>query len=240
LYIRLVEMDRNVLPYLTTEIEKYRAYQNKYNKIIIDIRNNGGGEDSVWISLYSMLINKPIIFEQKMNGYLYSANLIRAEGRKIAENVIMSKDPLLKKYKLYEFSNEKETLEPFSNSINFSGNIFVLADNIYSSAGSCAAITNSSFTDKLISIGRRSNQFLGVGYSPLKFELPNSKFTYRIAPSINSSNSKKLEDLMQDKYQYEIPASIEEFKIQEKNYGQFFSKDYLLKYDPFIKKAMSL
>ena len=60
LYIRMPAMEIADTDYYANEILKYRDY--KINKIVIDIRDNGGGSDYVWRRLVSNIITEPIIY----------------------------------------------------------------------------------------------------------------------------------------------------------------------------------
>ena len=206
-------------------------------RIIIDIRGNGGGEDTVWLTLYSKIVAKPVSFRLKIDDYALPKEEMIARG---ITDQKKETNPLLLKYHLFTIVDKTETLEPLDSSIRFTGKIIVLAENIYSSAGSSIVIPNADPRDNIISIGRKAGYFLGVGFSPLNFELPHSQFPYRIAPSINVTGAVKLADLTHDRYEIELPYSIQEFIDREKYNGNIFSKGFLLHYDPFIKKALAL
>jgi C-terminal processing protease CtpA/Prc len=244
LYIRLPEMNVKVLPSLLDEIEKNRDFEGKFNKIILDIRNNGGGQDTVWQSIYAKIIKNPVLFPVKIDDYFMTKTQkeidFLVDRGLIINDVKKETNPLLIKYNLHTIVDKKEALEPAPNSINFTGKIIVLAENIYSSAGSSMIIPNANPSDNIISIGRKTGFFLGVGFSPLNYKLPNSQFTYRIAPSINVTNAKKLSNLMHDYYEIELPYSIQEFKIREMYMGNPYDRDFLINNDGFVKKALTL
>ncbi|MES2109916.1 MAG: S41 family peptidase [Bacteroidota bacterium] len=228
LYIRLTAMDRQLIPYLYRELEKYRHPPLRPERIILDIRENGGGEDTVWQSLYARIIAKPVQFRLKIDDYS-AARAIHKET-----------NPLLARYGLYTILDTTETLDPDSNSIRFAGKIIVLAEHIYSSAGSSMVVPNADPHDHIYAIGRKTGFFLGVGFSPLNFELPYSKMTCRIAPSLNVTGVKKLADLMHDDNEIELPMTLQELIDLQAHPGNRFGKDFLIRYDPFVRKALAL
>jgi hypothetical protein len=189
LYIRLTAMDRQLIPYLYRELEKYRHPPLMPERIILDIRENGGGEDTVWQSLYARIIAKPVKLRLKIDDYSASPKALASRGLPSGA-IHQEANPLLSRYGLYTILDTTETLDPDSNSIRFGGKIIVLAEHIYSSAGSSMVVPNADPHDHIYAIGRKTGFFLGVGFSPLNFELPYSKMTYRIAPSLNVTGKK--------------------------------------------------
>lgn len=238
LFIRVTEMNEDYIPYFKNELAKYRDKSLRINKIIIDFRGNGGGSDTTWTSLYAELINKPISFEQKIDD-LNQPNLTNDwyinRGWK-AQKRVRENNKLLSHFNFYTISNDIQTLEPSESSINFSGKIYVLAEDHYSSTGSAISVANSSMTDNLITVGRKTGYFLGIGFSPVNFQLPNTKLSFRVAPTIEVTNAKTLSDLLQDKIQIEVPTSLHEYLMRFNYNGELSSKEYLSKYDPFIKR----
>ena len=237
LYIRLVAMDREVIPYLYRELEKYRYHQPE--RIILDIRENGGGEDTVWQSLYARIIAKPVKLCLKIDDYSASPKVLASRGLP-STSIHQETNPLLYRYGLYTILDTTESLDPDRNSIRFGGKIIVLAEHIYSSAGSSMVVPNADPHDRIYAISRKTGFFLGVGFSPLNFELPYSKMTYRIAPSLNVTGIRKLADLMHDDNEIELPMTLQEFIDLQAHPGNRFDKDFLIRYDPFVRKALVL
>jgi hypothetical protein len=241
LYIRLTRMDPKYKPYLKNEISKCKEDKLNIEKIIIDIRNNPGGQDNVWQSLFAELLADTITYPLKIddfpNGFV-TREIVEKTGIKVEGFFKPDNSFLLKKYGLVTLVDTKESLPPSPTSIKFKGNIYLLAEDIFSSAGSALSVANKSSTDNLISVGRKTGSFLGIGFSPIVFTLPNTRFKYRAAPSIEVTNIKKLEDLMQYNLEIEVPYSIEEFKIRDSYAGSTSSKEYLILYDNFIKTVL--
>lgn len=240
LYIRLTEMDTKYKSYLSSEIAKYKNKTAEIEKIIVDIRENPGGQDNVWQDLFADLIDTTISYPLKIDDYqnsIMTKEKIESYGVKTAA-IEKDKDKLLKKYNFYTIVNTTEILEPSPTSIKFKGKIFVLAENHYSSAGSAMSVANATPNDQLIAVGRKTGYFLGIGFSPETFILPNTKLRFRIAPSIEVTNVKSLKDLMHDEMEVFVPYDIAYYKEKFEYKGNPISKEFLLKYDPFLKEVL--
>ncbi|MDI9313051.1 MAG: S41 family peptidase [Limnohabitans sp.] len=240
LYIRLKEMDTKYKSFLSSEISKYKDRAVGINKIIVDIRDNPGGQDNVWQDLFADLIDTAISYPLKIDDFknsIMTKEKIESYGVKMTL-IEKDKDKFLKKYNLYTIVNTTEILEPSTTSIKFQGKVFVLAENHYSSAGSAMSVANANPNDRLIAVGRKTGLFLGIGFSPQTFLLPNTKLSYRIAPSIEVTNAKSLKDLMHDDMEVFVPYNLEYYKEKFEYKGNPYSKEFLLKYDPFIKEVL--
>lgn len=225
LYIRLTEMNADSIPFLQRELAKYRSRVQSLSRIIIDFRNNGGGDDTTWQSLYAAILPSPVSYPLKI-----SANKEFGKEKETA--------PLLAKYGLYSLVNDTVTLEPSDSSLRFTGKIFVLFEDHYSSTGSAMIVPNARHDDNFISIGRRTGYFLGVGFAPLAFTLPHSKLPYRIAPSLETTGAARPADLMHDEAEIEVPYDVRDIITTSTYNGELGDKAYLLRYDPFIRIVM--
>lgn len=226
LYIRLTEMNADSIPFLQRELARYKERVKDINRIIIDFRGNGGGDDTTWQSLYAAIIPEPVAYPLKI-----SANKGIGKEKETSS--------LLAKYGLYSLVDKTVTLEPSDASLRFTGKIFVLFEDHYSSTGSAMIIPNARPDDNLIAIGRKTGYFLGVGYAPLVFTLPHTKLMYRVAPSIETTGATRAADLMHDRLEMEVPYDVRDFKATEGYTGNFSDKAYLLQYDPFIRVVMN-
>lgn len=240
IYIRMTDMDPELTPAIKVELAEIFGQKSPVEKIIIDIRDNPGGQDNAWINLFSDLIPKPISYPLVIDDLANSVmtkEKIESFGVKAAK-IERDPNPLLKKYNFYTIVNTTETLEPSADGFQFPGKIFLLAENHYSSAGSAVAVASADPNDNLISVGRKTGYFLGIGFSPQVFTLPNTKLKYRIAPSIDVSNVKKMEDLMHDRLEVEIPFDMNYYQHKFDWKGQPTDKEFLLQHDPFIKAVL--
>lgn len=241
LYIRLTEMNPANIPFIKQNIAKHAP--KPIGKIIIDIRGNQGGQDRTWQSLYAELIADTITYSMKIddneNGRI-TRQFVEAHGVKVDAPFKTDTFPLLKKYHFRTLVSTKETIEPSPTSIKFKGKIYLLTEDVYSSAGSAVSVASANKTDNLVSVGRKTGYFLGIGFSPLSFELPNTRLKFRVAPSIEVSNADSLSELMQDKIEIEIPYSLQYYKDKYFFEGNSASEEFMVKYDPFIKKVLGL
>jgi hypothetical protein len=240
LYIRVPVMDRDDIPFYKREILT-QSKGKQIEKILIDIRNNLGGSDAVWQAIYETIIPTSISYEQKLCGNkpdFMTKDYLKEKGLKV-EDIKSENISFLNNHKLYTYYLGTTTIKPSKKSILFKGKIIVIGnENIYSSAGSCMLLPNANPQDSIISIGRPTGRFLGGGYDPIVCTLPNSKIEFNIEPAIDMTNTKEAKDIMHDTYEITMPYSIKEFADKFNYSGNIWSKEYLIKYDPFIAKAL--
>lgn len=242
LYVRIFTMEENDIPFFLQKIHSFQDKAAALKKIIIDLRDNQGGQDTVWIAIYQALLPK-VIFHSQLSGYYpyFMDSDYLAEHSFDFSNVKKNSNPILNKYKLFDYLNTTDSIMPTDSSFNFKGKFIVLGnENIYSAGGSAMIIPNANHSDNIISVGRKTDLFLGGGFSPVIFELPHSKIQYRVAPSVETNRVEKISDLMQDNVEVNVPYSLEEFFTREKYKGDAFGTDYLQHYDSFIKIALGL
>jgi hypothetical protein len=151
----------------------------------------------------------------------------------------IDRHPLLRKYGFYRITDKMETIEPSPESIHFQGKIIVLAERHYSSAGSMMAVANADPNDQIVGMGRKTGYFLGIGFAPQVYQLPITKLRYRIAPSLEVSRVSRMEDLMHDKMEVLVPHNISYYQSKFDYPANTNSKDFLVRYDPFIKAALA-
>lgn len=242
LYIRVFSMEANDIPFFVNKISSFKDKAAALKKVIVDIRDNQGGEDTVWIAIYQAILPKKI-FSSRLSGYYPSfldSEYIAEHNFNISK-ITKNSNPVLKKYNLYDYTHATDSIVPSAASLNFTGKFIVLGnENIYSAGASAMMIPNADDTDPVISVGRKTDLFIGSGYSPVVFELPNSKIQYRIAPSVETDAVKKLSDLMQDTIEVEVPWNLEDFYTKEKYKGDAYGTWYLQHMDSFIKIALQL
>ena len=114
--------------------------------------------------------------------------------------------------------------------------LFLLQNNnIYSSAGSLAALAN--YKQGFYTVGQPTGLQLGSGLTPLVFELPNSKILYRIEPVIDYSNVKVPNDIFHDNIKIFVPMTIDDF-IRIAKEPELYSNGYLLNRDPVFKETI--
>lgn len=243
LYLKLYRMDNQLISLFRRKIAQFGRSKQPLKKVIVDIRDNSGGNDQVWQAVYEAILPRKTVFPLTIDGYY--PHLMSKEylaNTEIHPNSLQpDTSPLLKKYQLYHYLNKNWVLTPTDSSLNFSGKIVVVGNqHIYSAGASAMMLPNASHQDSIYSVGRSTGMFLGGGYSPVVFTLPHSKIVYRIEPAIEVTNVHQLTDLMHDSYEYLVPATLDELYRRENYRGNTLGSEYLKNFDPFIKKALEL
>lgn len=243
LYIKLFRMDNSLLPRLTNQIKLYNNEDTPVRKAIIDVRDNTGGNDGVWISVINYLLaakmDIPLAIDGNYPDYMSAGDL---ENTGITLNTLKLDDrSVVKRYRFYSYTDVIDSLVPADSSIRCNGPIVVVGnENIYSSGASIMIVPNASETDNIYSVGRSTNMFLGAGFAPVVKTLPNSGIRYRVAPSIEVTNAQQKQDLMNDKYDITIPYTLNEFRQWNDYNGNTMGASYLKTIDPFIREALKL
>jgi hypothetical protein len=208
----------------------------KINKIVIDIRDNGGGNELCWHKVLSTIVKDTITYHLKL----------------AANNTEMLKE----KFQGFHYPNEYETIEwlnnkefmifdysylivPDNNSLNYDGKIYVLSNkNTYSAAYSLVNFAKQ--IDQFVSVGYPTGQIEGFGITPQLFQLKNSTFTFRMPCVIDIFACNKPIDVYQDFPEILVfPNSEEEMIFSRTKYDRK-SEQYLRKYDSMFKKVASL
>lgn len=220
-------------PYLQNFKSRHAANAD-IKKIVIDIRDNPGGGDNVWMGVLSKIIPKPIRYQDHI--LCIDSPAMHARYPQYAAGWKKATIPFLKDVRYAVFYDGPATIEPHANSLKFKGRIYVIQnENIYSSAGSLAAI--AAIDSNIVSVGSTTGRLLGKGINPLVFELPNSKIRDRIEPVIDFMSVREVADVFHDKV--EIPVELS----REEHLSRLLSKDpyaeaYLINADPVLKKIL--
>ncbi|MBI3233476.1 MAG: hypothetical protein HYZ42_05455 [Bacteroidetes bacterium] len=240
LYIRMPSMsytDRNYYAKQIAHIGKGK----QIDKVIIDVRYNGGGSDFTWLNALRTLGSEPFRIDYALYGndpsYMTRSYKRIHRIKKYPFEVV----PYLSNHSFYPLLKQEELYKPFSNSIKVKCKIIAIGnDYIYSAGGSLFKALSYSDTDSFYSIGTPTGTFLGSGFDPIIFELPNSKIKFSIAPAIDLSGCKTIADVMQDQYDFVVLPTLNDFKIKYEYKGNIWDKEFLIKYDPYIRKALEL
>jgi hypothetical protein len=231
LYLRFPEMSIKYANILCNGID---SLKNKdFKSIVIDIRNNGGGTDDAWGILLIKILGKPIRYRLKagINNSDFNKKII---AKYPYDNYFLQgnheKIEFLNNEEFLTISAEQET-ETDSLNINFEGKIYVLSDNIYSSAGSFMNLCN--FSDKLISVGFDNSLVLGMGVQPYEFTLPSSKIKFHIAPAIDLTNAKNALETLHIKVEHQINSTKDD-------YIKYYLNNKNIENDLFIKEVIKL
>ncbi len=243
IYIKLYRMDKALIPMLQQKLAAFRQSAQPIKRIIIDLRDNTGGNDQVWQSLYEAILPGPLTYPLQLDGLKLarlSAAYLKQSGIN-PDSVTADPAPLLKPFSFVRFYRGNWQLTPTDSSLHFRGKIIILGnENNYSSGASAYKLAQANAADQIYLIGRPTGMFLGTGYTPIQLTLPHSGLRYRVEPALEVTNVKSLSELMHDRYDVVIPWTQQEVLDRENYQGNTLGDAYLKASDPFIRKALAL
>ena len=232
LYIRMPVMETADTDYYAHEILKYRDYP--IDKIVVDIRDNGGGSDYVWRRLLSNLITEPIIYNVITLANHNDRVIDLLKGQFDVKATI--KVPFLHNLEFYADNTEMDTIPMSDSSIKFSGKLFILQNkNNYSSAGAFLAIGNR--VSNFYTVGEPTGTQLGLGVNPLVNELPESGIVYRVEPMVEYSDVKVPDDIFHNKVKIPVVLTLQNVQDMIQATDRY-SESFLLNKDPLFRKVL--
>lgn len=187
------EDKKTILPYLE-KIKDYKA-------LVIDLRGNGGGDESYYLRfLYPSLMDKP--YSTKRYLFIKSdffKNRIENRYNKLDKKILESfkfpseTNDLIKDFKYY--MTYDTNLEPNDDSIKFKGKIYLLVDRgVYSAAESMASFSKESGFATLI--GERTGGD-GIAENPRIVALDKTGYMMRYSYSLGTTESGSVNELEQ-------------------------------------------
>ena len=238
LYIRMPDMFGNENFYIQ-EIQK--LYHERIQKIIIDVRDNPGGQDMVWMNVLSHIIADTI--RQNVALYAYNADnrirdfLVRRNTTYNYNNSIQTEYLPLLNAELIKIYKQEERIAPDENSVRFDGKIVIMQDeNTFSAAGSLTTIAKEK--DKIISVGYSRTDIAGRGLEPLIFQLPHTNMLIIMPFVVDCSDANQMSDFLRNVPEIECSQSISTI-IQKHFLVNPYQLESLLQDECFIK-AISL
>lgn len=174
--------------FIEEDIKKIQAFLLKIKNcksLIIDIRQNGGGDSHYWSEyLVPLIISKPLMVKEYYvyRGGKFSINFMKCAlgdvfnqvepiGNINKENLKSLPPEINKDFKYY--TESEDTILP-KNSINFKGKIYMIVDKaVFSSAEMFATFAKHSGFATIV--GEKTGGD-GIGEDPLVCSLPNSGF----------------------------------------------------------------
>ena len=232
LYIRLPRMNYGKIEWLEDEIAKYKG--EPLRRVIIDVRGNGGGSDMVWTRVISAIIDRPMHFNlwqaSKDIGVFTPEDSIQKPIKVYGDRLIACFD-----------QGDWTTLKPSERSLGYDGKIYVMVDeNIFSSTSSFLSVCQK--IDRLVSVGRPTGYFVGIGATPWGDILRHSRFSYRYPVTIETTDAdpRHPETYYKDQVEIEVLPTIEELRTQTfYNKGQH-TEEFLYNHDWVFRKILTL
>lgn len=250
LYIRLPQMLAERYSYVDSIIAK--GTDRPIRKVVIDIRNNPGGADNVWMNILGAITKDTIFINSRMAlRYTKEARSIMQKSEKISDakwDSLFSKPtklPLLgnKKFILIDWGNP---IAPHKNSIGYDGNIYVLQNRmVFSSAGS---LSNAAYlSDKIVSVGQTTGKLLGFGVAPRVITLPYSHFSFSLECLIEVNGRERTPyDYYHDNVEIPVEITAEQMVEYDLNASKndtspiirIYTKEFLYNFDPVFRRVL--
>ena len=233
LYIYIAQMKFGVQEQIINDI-KEKCFEKDIRKVVIDVRNNPGGSDYVWIDILRYLTDAPIVIPNNMSVRSQpdlAAFYEKKHQINTYESVFLDNN--------FNCSESSDTIAyPSDSSINYKGIFYVLQDqNTKSAAHSLSSLCR--FSERFVSIGIPTGTIGGMGIGPSLFQLDHSKFTFAMECDIDLTKITSPTDCFQD-----IPEIIVHPSLDEEITRRFVktmsgkTEDYLLHHDSFFKEVM--
>lgn len=158
----------------------------KYKHLIIDIRNNPGGNDPTYEKVFTYLTEHPfkentsahIIFNKIPFSKYYFSNSTDRSNRKREiknENNYLQSVFTVQRNQKY-FQNQKFNPVYYPNTNRFKGKVYLLIDENVGSAASHFASLVRGYTDAtIIGVETSGGYYNHNGHYPISYQLPNSK-----------------------------------------------------------------
>ena len=184
-YLKLYDFNPSNLDTDKSEIYEFFKQIQNYKCLIIDLRGNGGGANQYWESnIVAPLTNKELKAEYTVlskNGE-YGKPFFTAADEKLNDTKDLNKsisNEIIKNFpKYYKYDID---ITPSSDSINFSGNIYLLVDNKTFSAADAFASFSKSTKFATILGEKTEGGGMASGMDVPLMALPNSGYVIRFS-----------------------------------------------------------
>lgn len=249
LYIRIPAMREEDIPFYRTQILE-KSKNRKIRAAVLDVRNNPGGSDAVWNEILALLIPGPWSYSTtfalkdspEMRRFLQQHREFYRRNRRSYDMPGLNE---FRQVAVPYLDNEKFLAATFTKQLP--GNravlpervpIYVIAHNIYSSAGNLTAVAKQ--LDFMTSVGLDNPKSLGRGIDPFFFSLPNSKLVVSVEPALDLTGCRRAADTLHTKVEQKVDLTPAEYvEYWNSNPGRN-PVPYLLHRDPFMRKVLQL
>lgn len=191
-------------------IKDYLEEVKDYSALIIDIRENGGGNSGYWSDfLMPLIVDRS--FTQNTYSFIKEGPLFnhcrRQYGfKKFTNDEISDFDFPEKTNKIIKdfsyYMDSKTQVTPSEDSINFQGNLYLLVDKyVYSSSEKLASFAKESEMATLV--GERTKGD-GIGTDPMLIDLPNTGYVLRFSKELGITEEGSINELDQTEPDIEL------------------------------------
>jgi hypothetical protein len=236
LFIKIPKMNYSDTNYYKNELLKYK--NKPISKVIIDVRNNGGGSDYLWEYILSLISDSTLCRHQRL-GINNWKPLSRFVGEDI-DSLSLYFDPILKQnFRLLAKDSHCYRILPDTNSIRYHGNIYLL-HNRESFSSATAFVTFALGSDRVIAVGESNGYLGGYGTDPFLFQLPYSKLMFIMHSTIHIPvNATCYYDYFWNKTEINVTLtpSFETLMYDYSDYD-IYTIDFLKKKDLYFIKAI--
>lgn len=219
----------------TNEHKKYQQFldsifidikDKNIKNLIVDVRNNGGGQDPNDLITYSYLTNRN--FQENKEAWISFKkipliNYYNIRIPKFIRPLVVGKYnkqfqkefPLEKDEKFYQDENSDDHKTRAPNQNAFTGNVYLLTSPRIASAGSLFAAMLAG-TENTITIGEETmgGYYGHNGHSPLEYKLPKSKIVIKFSVVNLEQDVPKKENQKKDRGilpDYEVTQTFNDF-----------------------------
>jgi hypothetical protein len=233
LYIRIPAMDMADADFYTRRILQHK--NDHIQKVVIDIRSNGGGNDQLWEHVLSTVVQNPLAAVRE-KVYVKNTPAIRNYLSAMHNTQISEQDTLTIGPDTFALITDSEE-RPEAPSLGYKGKIYVLVNrHCFSSALAFSATCNRIET--IYTVGEPSGYIGGRGITPLFFSLPHSHLIFSISPALDATGVHTLEDYYDRHVEIPVSLSIED-RIAEIEYeGERYGEAFLFNHDPVFQKVL--
>jgi hypothetical protein len=211
-YLKINQMNGERIEEDGKEIRNFYEKIKDYNKLIIDIRGNGGGNDLYWIEN----VIEPLAKERtSVDNYIFTRGKYGKSFYK-ARRIKQSPIAIIAKSILEDFPEEVNTDFDYyyissrvvvpKDPVDFNGKIYLLVDKaVYSSSESFASFCKDSGFATLVGSTTGGD---GIGIDPLFFSLPNSGIVVRFSSLLALNGDGTINEEVQTTPNIEIDPTI--------------------------------